>query len=107
MANAAALESSLKADDQSSSVTAFHEFIKSILYPRSDNSFNSESDKWTDLIECLFALSALKEGGIFKGAHESTQMISYATYHIRGAILFEGYANRGRFNHNLYRYDCC
>lgn len=104
---AAALEEKLKGDDDKATIIAFHEFIKIILYPRSQNDILNESDKWTDLIECLFALSALQEGGIFKSAHESTQMMSCAKYHIRGALLYEGYANRGHFNNSLYRYVYC
>ena len=82
-------------------VEAFHDFIKFILFPQ--EQIPTASSKWEEPIECLFALTALQPGGIFKEAHNITQMFAQTSYHIRGAILFEGYRLQEEFEGNLYK----
>ncbi|PPR05282.1 hypothetical protein CVT26_011477 [Gymnopilus dilepis] len=101
--NARQLRDILKSGSTSGGITAFHHFIKPLLYSRTDSESMNEYTKWNEPVECLLAMSALREGGTFKSAHESTQILSYTGYHIRSAILYEGYANRKAFGDNLYK----
>lgn len=68
---------------------AFHDFIKFILFPQVYEG--RKYSKWDTPMECLFALTALQTGGIFKEAHNVTQMFAQTAYHIRGALIYEAY----------------
>jgi hypothetical protein len=87
--------------DSTTLVNAFHEFVKFILFPQ--EYIGRPYSKWDNSVECLFALSALQQKGIFKEAHNVTQMFAHTFYHVRGAILFEGYRIRENFGGNLYK----
>lgn len=84
-------------------VQVFHKFIKHVLFPPTKRT--GRYNKWDNPIERLFALSALQHGGIFKQPLNITQMFAYTSYHIRGAILFEGYKihENDDFAGDLYR----
>jgi hypothetical protein len=93
----------LKSGPASESVEPFHLFMYSILVPCTSSEDADEYSKWNESSECLFALSALREDGNFDPPHDVTQMFAQTTYHIRGAILFEGYRIKGDFGNDLVR----
>ena len=93
----------LKSGPSPESVKPFHLFIYSILGPRTLNKDADKYSKWNESRECLFALSALCEDGNFDPPHDVTQMFAQTTYHIHGAILFEGYRIKGDFGNDLVR----
>lgn len=78
----------------------FHDFVKHFLlrFPSSNNS-----SKWDSIIECLIAISALKEDGNFKAATDVTQIFAKLVYHIRGTILYEGIMQMGKYGNNCYQ----
>lgn len=94
----------LKAGTEQEAVMAFHRFIYPVLSFQSSRTIEVEEyTKWSESSECLFAISALREDGGFKPAHDVTQMFAQTTYHIRGAILFEGYRIKEDFGNDLVK----
>jgi hypothetical protein len=91
LVRAAKLKEALKGDPRTIPIDAFHNFIKPLLYPKTTGRPEGDYSRWDDPFECLFALSALREDGWFKPANLITQTYAQMKYHIRGAILYEGF----------------
>ena len=101
---AKALKMALQSEDQDNIVLVLHQFLKPLLYPLDRSGLDSThvAGKWGEVHECLQALTALESDGTFKAAHDVTQMYAKLSYHIRAAILYEGYLNAHNFGGNVY-----
>jgi hypothetical protein len=71
-------------------IEVFHNFIMPFMYPKVEGRPPGPYNKWDDVFECLFALSALREDGNFQPANQVTQMFAKMKYFIRSTILYEG-----------------
>ncbi|EDR11764.1 uncharacterized protein LACBIDRAFT_313486 [Laccaria bicolor S238N-H82] len=102
---AAALKIALQSEDQDNVVLILHQFLKPLFYPLDRSGLDAAqvvAGKWGEVNECLQALTALQSDGTFKEAHNVTQMYAKLCYHIRAAILYEGYLNADKFGGDLY-----
>lgn len=81
-------------------LSILHQLVKSILLaqPVKQGCYS----KWNSMVECMLAISALKEDGNFKQPHQVTQMFAQLAYLIRGTILYEALENIENFNGNSY-----
>jgi hypothetical protein len=70
-------------------IEVFHDFIMPFMYPKVEGRTVGPYNKWDDVFECLFALSALREDGNFLPANQVTQMFAKMKYFIRSTILHE------------------
>lgn len=94
------LKIALKSPESYHGLSILHQLVKSILLAQPvDNGIHS---KWGLMVECLLAISALKEDGNFKQPHEVTQMFAQLAYLIRGTILYEAMDNKKNFKENAY-----
>ena len=59
------------------------------MYPKTEGRRLGPYNKWDDVFECLFALSALREEGNFLPANQITQMFANMKYFIQSTILYE------------------
>lgn len=84
-------------------ICSFHAFICPFLYPRAQSTGHKPS-KWNNPIERFMAVYSLQADRTFRKAQDVTQLFAILTYHIRGAILYQGFLNCDNFDGNLYRY---
>lgn len=96
------LKAILQSPSREGAIDAFHDFIKPVLYVPATRASMRNFSKWNNLVECLLAISALREDGSFRPAENVTQMFAQLVYHIRGAILYEGCRNVEAFEGNIY-----
>lgn len=90
LANAAVLKDALQNSPKDLHIEVFHNFIMPFMYPKVEGRRPGPYNKWDDVFECLFALSALREDGNFQPANQVTQMFAKMKYFIRSTILYEG-----------------
>ncbi|PPQ84106.1 hypothetical protein CVT24_002277, partial [Panaeolus cyanescens] len=77
------------AEPSMEAVTHIHELAKSMFYPLGVPKPGETQDRWTHVLDCLIAVSALKDDGSFKAAHEVTQTFAILQYLIRGTVFYE------------------
>ena len=87
-------------------VQVVHDFVQSIVYPRArtDTTLRHTPSKWDDPIERFIAINSLQPDGNFRPARLVTQVFVIFHYHIRGAILYEGYSRLDEFEGDIYKY---
>lgn len=82
-------------------VLALHEFVKPFLLATPYMGDMEEYSKWSDPLECLLAVHFVQEDGNFRQPKDVTQTFAHMSYHIHGAMLYEGYLIKGDFNNDL------
>ena len=102
---AKALKAALQANKGDDAVLPLHRFLKPFLYPldRTGQALGKKFSRWDEPIECLQAITTLKEDGTFKEPRDVTQMFAQIAYHIRAAILYEASLNVAAFHGDLYK----
>lgn len=58
------------------------------------------STKWASVLECFFAVLAMKEDGTFLRPTEVTQPLAAFKYHCRSAFIYEAHEQQGQFNND-------
>jgi hypothetical protein len=86
---ASTLKNALQESPKALHIEVFHDFIKPFMFPKVAGRSLGPYNKWEDVFECLFALSALREDGNFLPANQVTQMFAKMKYFIRCVILYE------------------
>lgn len=99
----ALLKNALKQKKADKALEALHDVFKHIFYPRSLPHPMPDFSKFNNPIECLMALSNIRDDGNFKQATDVTQMFAQIHYHMRGSMLFEGTRHAGEFDNDLAR----
>ena len=89
LGRASLLKDALQQSLKTLHIEVFHDFIMPFMYPKVEGRSLGPYNKWDDVFECLFALSALREDGNFLPANQITQMFAKMKYFIRSAILYE------------------
>jgi hypothetical protein len=93
------LKNALQDSPKTLHIEVFHNFIMPFMYPKVEGRSLGPYNKWDDVFECLFALSALREDGNFHAANQVTQMFAKMKYFIRSTILYEAMRqNEGSHN---------
>ena len=87
---ASILKNCLQQSPKNLYIEVFHNFIMPFMYPKVEGRRAGPYNKWDDVFECLFALSALREDGNFLPANLITQMFAKMKYFIRSTILYQG-----------------
>lgn len=80
---------------------ALHEFIKPVLLSIPYTEDREDLGKWKDPLECLLAVHFVQQDGNFPQPQNVTSVLAQITYHIRGAMLYEGNIIKEAFNHDL------
>jgi hypothetical protein len=95
---ASSLKNALQEAPNALHIELFHSFIMPFMYPKVEGRRPGPYNKWDDVFECLFALSALRKDGNFQPANQVTQMFAKMKYFIRSTILYEGMShNEGSY----------
>lgn len=95
------LKIALQSPTNEQGLFTLHQLVKSILLVQA--GYEERHSKWESMVECLIAISALKEDGNFKQPHEITPLFAQLVYLIRGTILYEAMDNVANFNGNAYK----
>lgn len=82
---------------------AFHHFIKPLFFAPEEDLNMMDYRKWSNILECVFAVHFVQEDGNFWQLHEITQTFAHFLYGIWGAVLFESSLHIRDHNHDLYK----
>lgn len=82
-------------------ILALHKFLTPFLLCIPYTGCMDDYSKWSDPLECLLAVFFVQEDGNFRQAKDVTPIFAHTSYHIRGAILYEGHLIKGLFKNDL------